>query len=116
MSASPTLSERDKLVHVTPELVVWKRCRSFVDEEDEGKPSAKASKMDDLKNQLAQVIGSLGEIKGKMLVKEDMAGLKDRLAGVESGHSQLVDQQLKLQARIGKLEGRDKSNGTTMGG
>ena len=61
--------------------------------------------MDDLKAQLAQVIGSLGEIKGKMLVKEDLNVVKDRLVGVEKGQNKLMDQQENMRARLEKLEG-----------
>ena len=86
LSASPILSSKDKLIQVTPELIVRKRGRSFSGEEIE-EPTAKISKMDDLKAQLAQVIGSLGEIKGETLVKEDLSIVKDRLAGVEEGQT-----------------------------
>ena len=98
-SASPILP--DNLVRVTPELVVRKRVRS---RSPESERQAKISKMDDLKDQLGLVLGSLTEIKGKMVVKQDLAGIKSRLEGVEESQKEMSKQQKKIEERLDSLE------------
>ena len=108
-SSSPILV--DNLVRVTPDLVVRKRAKSG-SVESEGERQAKISKMDDLKQQLSLVIGSLTEIKGKMVVKEDIEGIKNKLGGLEGAQKEMSKQQRKMEERLTSLE---KGNGRKPG-
>ena len=104
----------DSLEQVTPGLVVRKRGRSVSEDVGEGEPTSKASKMDDLKVQLGQVLGSLNDIKGRMVVKEDLAGIKERLTSVEKGQKGLAHDQEEIRSRLLSLEksrGKDKDRG-----
>ena len=80
--------------------------------ESEGERQAKISKMDDLKQQLSLVIGSLTEIKGKMVVKEDIEGIKNKLGGLEGAQKEMSKQQRKMEERLTSLE---KGNGRKPG-
>ena len=98
-STSPLL--KDNLVQVTPELTVRKRAWSRSTESDR---QAKVSKMDDLKAQLGLVLGSLTEIKGKMVVKDDLKGIKQRLSGLEDSQKEMTGRQKGIEDRLTSLE------------
>ena len=70
--------------------------------------------MDDLKVQLGQVLGSLNDIKGRMVVKEDLSGIQDRLVNVEKGQEELAKDQKEIRSRLLSLEkngGKDRDRG-----